>query len=179
MDDFEGYEIRAYKIWYDDKPEEIYIGSTRQTLSKRMGCYRTQALNRRDVEPLIYKTIRTKGINDFKYVQLASCMVKNRDEQRQFEQSWIDELKPCLNTNKAFKKNGSHNTRIRDARLNIHKKIVTERKKKEEDEKAKKNAEYEARFIICECGKKVYNIPYKMNIHIDSAKHKKYLKSQE
>ena len=45
-------------------------------------------------------------------------------------------------------------------------------------EKAKYKEEYESKFIICGCGKKIYNIPFKVNIHNESAKHKKYLLNQ-
>ena len=50
----------------------------------------------------IYSLMRDKGLNNFKYVQVASCVVESIDEQRQFEQHWIDESKPTLNTIKAF-----------------------------------------------------------------------------
>jgi hypothetical protein len=94
------YEIKVYKIWYEDCPEEFYIGSTKMGLSRRMAEHRSKVKSGRT--STIYSLMRTKGINNFKYVQVASCMVENIDEQRQFEQQWINELRPTLNTNRAF-----------------------------------------------------------------------------
>ena len=50
----------------------------------------------------LYNLLREKGINDFKYVQIASCLVHNFDEQRMFEEMFIQKLKPTLNACRAF-----------------------------------------------------------------------------
>ena len=94
------YEIKVYKIWYDDCPDEFYVGSTKSGLSKRMTDHRNKV--RQGKPSTIYALMREKGLNNFKYVQVASCMVESIDEQRQFEQHWIDELKPTLNEIKAY-----------------------------------------------------------------------------
>jgi hypothetical protein len=95
------YEIKVYKIWYDDEPENFYIGSTKyRQLAKRMGYHRGQ-VNLGKTSKL-YTTIREKGINNFRYVQIASCMVNNFDEQRMFEQHYLELLKPTLNMIRAF-----------------------------------------------------------------------------
>ena len=37
------YEIKCYKIYYENEPEEFYIGSTKYArLSRRMTCHRIQ-----------------------------------------------------------------------------------------------------------------------------------------
>jgi hypothetical protein len=93
------YEIKVYKIWYEDAPEEFYIGSTKyDELYKRMKDHRHSA--RKGRPSRIYQTIREKG-NDFKYDLVSSCMVSCRDEQNAFEQHWMDQLKPTLNMNRA------------------------------------------------------------------------------
>ena len=93
------YEIKIYKIWYDDDPDEFYIGSTKeQRLSNRMTAHRRDGNNNKPCR--ISQLIHTKG-NDFQYVQIASCMVSSSDEQRLFEQHWIDRLKPPLNQRRA------------------------------------------------------------------------------
>jgi hypothetical protein len=46
--------------------------------------------------------MREKGFDLFKYTLLGSHMVSNKDEQRKHEQTYIDDLKPCLNSNRAF-----------------------------------------------------------------------------
>ena len=35
-EDKKQYEIKVYKIWYDDAPEDFYIGSTKLSISRRM-----------------------------------------------------------------------------------------------------------------------------------------------
>ena len=94
------YEIKVYKIWYSDAPDVIYVGSTKHDrLSKRMKQHRFDAVSG---PSLIYQTMREKGVNNFEYCMLGSCMVSNKDEQRMFEQSYIDRLKPTLNMIKAY-----------------------------------------------------------------------------
>jgi hypothetical protein len=93
------YEIKVYKIWYADAPEEFYIGSTKyDTLYKRMSDHRNKVKIGRKSK--LYQLIRSKGIY-FNYSQIASCMVSCKDEQRAFEQQFIDELHPTLNSNRA------------------------------------------------------------------------------
>ena len=95
------YEAKVYKIWYEDAPDEIYVGSTKRTLAQRMGDHRKSAPKNNGTS-LIYETMRRKGINNFQYVLLGSCMVSNMDEQRMFEQSYMTSLKPTLNMLMAY-----------------------------------------------------------------------------
>ena len=89
------YPTHAYKIWYADAPEDLYVGSTKERLSRRMTAHRAAA--RKGEPPLIYQTMRAKGVNNFEYRLLGSCMVRNMDEQRMYEQTWMDRLNPTLN----------------------------------------------------------------------------------
>jgi hypothetical protein len=99
------YKIQVYKIWYEDEPDEFYIGSTKKKrLSQRMAGHRDAV--KRGKTSTIYNLMRTKGVDDFKYVLIASCMVTCREEQLQFEQQWIDTLKPTLNSNRAYNSEG-------------------------------------------------------------------------
>ena len=102
------YKVNAYKIYWEDEPENSYIGSTQKTLSGRAGQHRTTA--KLGATSRLYTTMREKGLNTFKYVMLGSCMVSNMDEQRMFEQTYIDKLKPKLNQMSAYKKNGKPQT---------------------------------------------------------------------
>jgi hypothetical protein len=97
----EQYNVNVYKIWYDDAPDDFYIGSTKLTLGKRMTCHRSDC--RRGRNSKIYNTMREKGINAFKYVLVDSKMVTCSDEQRKFEQKYMAELKPTLNSYRAFR----------------------------------------------------------------------------
>ena len=93
------YEVKVYKIWWEDEPEEFYIGATKEKgLSYRMRNHRCRA--RKGGSSRIHSTMRRKGF-DFKYIQLASCEVSNKDESNSFEQQWINKLKPTLNMQNA------------------------------------------------------------------------------
>ena len=98
------YEIRCYKIWWENNPEAgEYVGSTKETLAKRMTAHR------RDVKQgkmrNICEAIRKHG--RFQYIMLESCMVNSNDEKRMREQFWIEELEPSLNMIKAFQSSDS------------------------------------------------------------------------
>ena len=103
------YEIRCYKISWGTN-SEMYVGSTKQTLSKRATAHRRDAKNGKMRN--ICEAIRKYG--RFQYVMLESCMVNSNDEKRMREQKWIDELKPSLNMRRAF---SSEEQRMADVRL--------------------------------------------------------------
>ncbi len=94
------FEVRVYKIWYEDAPDDFYVGSTKEKrLANRMSSHRKDGQFGKPCK--ISQLIHEKGV-DFEYVQLASCFVSNSDERRMFEQQWIDKLKPTLNQKRAF-----------------------------------------------------------------------------
>ena len=93
------YEIRCYKIWWENNPEAgEYVGSTKETLAKRMTAHRRDV--KKGKTQKIFEAIRKHG--RFQYIMLESCMVNSNDEKRMREQEWIDELKPSLNMYRAF-----------------------------------------------------------------------------
>jgi hypothetical protein len=90
------YKVMAYKIWWADEPGKFYVGgTTAPKLSHRMTKHRSAT--RAGKTSLIHQTMREKGVNLFKYILLGSKMVTCVDEERQFEQEWIDRLSPTLN----------------------------------------------------------------------------------
>ena len=109
------YKIRVYKIWYDDCPEEFYIGSTKEKhLSERMTEHRKSC--RRGKGANLYIRMREKGINEFKYVQIAWADVSSKEEQRQIEQTYMDQLKPTLNMVRAIRKEGTRQEYMKEYR---------------------------------------------------------------
>jgi len=92
------YEIRVYKIYFDDC-DDIYIGSTKANLSQRMAQHRVAV--RKGSTCRVHNFIRSKNMN-FNYILVSSCMVSNKDQQRQFEQTVISEMKPNLNQVRAY-----------------------------------------------------------------------------
>ena len=93
------YPIYVYKIFWSDC-EEFYIGSTKEKLCKRMSNHRNNC--KRGKQFKLYNFMREKGTNTFQYVLISTHNVCSKDEQRQAEQKVIDELKPTLNTFRAF-----------------------------------------------------------------------------
>ena len=149
------YRINVYKIWYDDEPNEFYIGSTKNPLSTRMATHRNAC--RRGKQSKIYIYMREKGINSFKYVLITSCMVTCMDEQRQFEQHWIDQLKPSLNMVRSF---------------NTHEDTQQQKKQYYENNKEKYKQQKKR---ICVCGGSYRDIPYDSSIHFNSTKHTSFV----
>ena len=190
------YEIKVYKIWYEDAPEECYVGSTKHdALSKRMGQHRSFAKKGRKSK--IYQTIREKG-RDFKYIQIASCMVSCKDEQCAFEQEWIDRLNPTLNSNRA---SGTDIERIKEyertperkqKKKEYKQKPEYKQKKKENQQRPEykqKRKEYEQKPEIkqrrkerrdskrrtCVCGSNYITTPFHAQIHYDTEGHRKFI----
>ena len=180
------YEIKVYKIWYEDCPEEFYIGSTKETLARRMCKHRIKVWEGNTSR--IYSLIREKGPNDFKYVQVASCMVENIDEQRQFEQEWINELTPTLNTRRAFstEEDFKATQKIYRAKPEIKAKLKAykarpEVKAKEKIYQAKpelraKRAEYKKSVRqVCICGNKYLTTPSGTQKHYSTQHHRQHV----
>ena len=110
------YEVKIYKIWYADSPNEIYVGSTKRNLAQRMGDHRRHAKS--GIPYKVYTIMREKGINNFEYVMLDSKLVRNRDEQMAFEQKYLDKLKPTLNSCRAVKNGDTRMLYFRERRKN-------------------------------------------------------------
>ena len=96
------YLVRAYKIWWDGV-DDLYVGCTRSKLSDRMTNHRFACRRGRRVGQKFNVAMKKHGVNSFNYVLLGTREVHDRDEQRQFEQEWIDELQPNLNSYAAFR----------------------------------------------------------------------------
>ena len=95
------YPIKCYKIWWEEKPEiGEYVGSTKQKLSTRMVHHRRSA--KKNQSGKIYNAMRSYG-GGFKYVLLGEYPVENYDQQRMYEQNWMDELKPALNMIRSYR----------------------------------------------------------------------------
>ena len=82
----------AYKIWFDDN--DFYVGSTTQKLSRRITDHRSAG--RCGGHSAIYIKMRDCNFA-FQYVSLGETTVESYEEQRRFEQSFIDKLSPPLN----------------------------------------------------------------------------------
>ena len=159
------YKIRVYKIWYEDCPEEFYVGSTKKTqLSERMGGHRKDC--RKGNMSKLYTLMREKGINNFKHVQIAWANVSGIDEQRQIEQSYIDKLKPTLNMKKSYISNEDRKTYYKTYHTD-HAEISRDR--------SKEYRTFHKDVKTCICGSEInYGNNYHIIRHYASKKHQEY-----
>lgn len=154
------YEIKVYKIWYEDAPEEFYIGSTKyDALSKRMSVHRDKG--KKGMKSKLYQFIRSKG-GDFEYIQVASCMVSCKDEQRAFEQHWIDKLNPTLNSNRAY------------TTIEINKQYIKEYNQRPERKQYQKEY-HRSKKRTCVCGVEYSANQSYAQIHYNSKGHQEFI----
>jgi hypothetical protein len=92
---------RIYKI-VNDINSEIYIGSTKQILCKRMADHRKSSRREKCKNYLLYQLAETHGWNRFKIILIEEFECKNNEERFRKEQHYIDELKPVLNKCNAY-----------------------------------------------------------------------------
>lgn len=169
------HTIKIYKMWWNDC-EDLYIGSTKNTLSRRMAQHRLASKTKKYN---IHKAIIKNG--EFNYVLLESYEVKDNDEKLKWEQHWIDKLIPNLN------KIRCHNT-IEDTKYikKIYTANIKDIKKKYDKEYRKKNKKYisnrdrirkqkNKKTILCHCGGS-YNYANNgdKNKHYKTIKHKSF-----
>ena len=184
------YQIKIYKIWYADNPTDFYIGSTKEALSARMAKHRNKV--KQGKASKIYSLMREKGINNFQYILVATCMVRSVDEQRQFEQHFISELKANLNTYRAFateeerkedkkifKQKPEYKAKQQDYMKEYEKRPEVKEKRKEKAAKPEaKQQRKEYRESIrrtCVCGCIYRDIPYYSQQHYNTKKHIDYV----
>jgi predicted GIY-YIG superfamily endonuclease len=101
---------KIYKI-VNDLNDEIYIGSTKQQLSKRFYEHKSDSRNEKTKHYKLYQLVEEYGWDSFRIILIEEFKCENREEQRKKEQQYIDELKPSLNKLRAFGTKCGHNKR--------------------------------------------------------------------
>ena len=88
----------VYKIYNKLNPEEFYIGSTIQSLTRRF-----QHHKKSKSKTSLFHFMKEKGFDNFD-IELVCCYedCENRKQQLILEQEFIDELKPSINKIKAY-----------------------------------------------------------------------------
>lgn len=173
------YPIFIYKIFWGDSPE-FYVGSSKQKLSNRMTEHRKRCKKGNDSK--LYKFMEEKGVNSFQYTLLATHSVISIDEQRMYEQKAIDELKPTLNSNRAFCLEDDKETLKKfygkTYRLK-HKEELKERRKKYYSKNRERLIELGREYrkvhklnVFCDCGASISQ--YKLERHKNTHKHKQW-----
>ena len=90
-------DVAIYKLSINSRADLFYIGSSVDVV-RRITKHRA-ALKTRNSK--LYKAIREND-GEFEVEILYEFQCKNEKEQWQEEQVWIDELKPTLNSNRAY-----------------------------------------------------------------------------
>ena len=85
---------KIYKL-VNDIDDEIYVGSTCNSLWSRFGNHKTKA--RFVPDRLLYQKMNLLGFDHFKMILIEDCNVQTKDQLRASEQYHIDLLKPALN----------------------------------------------------------------------------------
>lgn len=94
------YLCYAYKI-INSEDDQIYIGSTKQTLAKRMWGHKISC-KKLDNKCKVYEHMREIGFNKFTIIELGRRKVEDRQQQFMFEYEWQEKLSPSLNMQRAY-----------------------------------------------------------------------------
>ena len=125
----------VYKIYNKLNPEEFYIGSTIQSLTRRFLHHKRSDMK---LKSKLYKLMKENEFDNFD-IELLCCYedCENKTQLRKLEQEFIDELKPSINKYRAY----CSEEKIKEQLV-----IYYENNK----EKIKLNQKTK---ILCECGK--------------------------
>lgn len=134
----EAYQIKIYKIC-SDLGDKIYIGSTKQILSKRFYTHKTK-LN--VASRILFELY---GMDNCKIILIETHMVQNREEQLKWEQYYIDlQRDNIVNVQNAYLTPSQHNDIKTKWREQNKEKITQFYQENKEKIKAKSRAYYEA-----------------------------------
>lgn len=160
----------VYKIYNKLNPEEFYIGSTIQSLTRRFQYHKYISKNS------LFHIMKEKGFDNFD-IELVCCYedCESRTDLLKFEQEVMDELKPTINKNRAhnnekdtIKSVANYHIKHRDQILLRHK-LYREHNKDSIKEKSKE-------VYKCECGKKLTKS--KKSRHEKSNFHQDFINNQ-
>jgi hypothetical protein len=114
----------------------------------------------------LYQLIRLKG-GGFLYSQIALCMVSCKDEQRAFEQHWIDKLNPTLNIRRA------HGTDIERDKQKKRERMKEYNQRPER--KQYQNEYYRSKKRTCVCGVEYSANQSYAQIHYNTKGHQEFI----
>jgi len=97
-------EGKIYKLVFP-KTNDIYVGSTTQTLCKRLNGHRCYPHGK------VKEIMKLINPYNVKIILLENVSYENKDELRRYEQKWIDELNPFYNSINSHSKSANNNKR--------------------------------------------------------------------
>jgi hypothetical protein len=110
---------KIYKV-VNDIDDEIYVGSTTQTLAKRMAWHRGSCVMKAKMNRKVYQHMIKLGRDNFRIILLEEYPCNNRMELEQRERYFVENLKPSLNsivpartrTNKEYRRDNVEKIRV-------------------------------------------------------------------
>ncbi len=92
----------VYKIYHRDRPDMFYIGSTSDTLTKRWYRHRCDCTKHPNDKRAFFEYLRLYNFDAFGIVALKQMPYTSKRNLMLQEDLLIQELKPKLNTNRAY-----------------------------------------------------------------------------
>ena len=162
---------KIYELIFGDEPQR-YIGSTTQTLVKRLHGHRHKGVN-----PLIKRMIEKVGKENVKIVLVEAYPCVIRDDLARREQYWIDKKNSKLNCNNAhddlthaekMERNKVRSQRLKTLNAELREYIAHQR----DVGNIKDNPEYMHDLLVeCECGCLYMNLPSNKEYHLTTKEH--------
>ena len=157
---------KVYKL-VNSVDEQIYIGSTCQTLTKRK--YQHKKDSAKHPNQKVYAHPNRIGWENVRIILIEEVQAFNKDQLRAREQHYIDLLRPSLNRNSAIA-NCPHGRRQNKCKECHGSGICHHNKRKSECKECNPN------HICFECNKN-FNSKHYLTKHCRTAKHKKTCKN--
>ena len=189
-----------YKIC-NSVDDEVYVGSTKQTMHKRFHCHLSNT-NREGLKNLtLYRKMESIGKDKFKVELLETVQFDDKYELYAREQFYMDELNPTLNMRPSPHPDSKHNyyMKNKDGILQqckeyyqenkerildrVHqygqnnRDIISKRNKLYKQEHKDEIAERRSKTFVCECGLES-SYDHKSQ-HLRTKRHLEYMKSEE
>ena len=171
-------DVAIYKLSIVSRTDLFYIGSS-VDIAGRMKVH-IQAVKNSNSK--LYKTIRECG-GKFEIEILYEFQCANEEEQRQEEQIWIDELKPPLNSYRAYRSDEQRHKAQNERYINNRERITNqmkvynynnrERISKKRKEHYERNKTEILKKVTCICGCEI--VATGLAVHMKNKKHHKLL----
>ena len=149
-------DAKIYKV-LNTVDDEVYVGSTTQSLSKRMGKHRRNATQR---NTQLYQHMNNIGINNF-YIELI-------------------ETYPCNNTDELHKREGEWIRQMGTLNQIVSGRTAQQYRADNKDKLREQNLQYRKQNNIictCVCGSLVHKL--NMCKHIKTEKHKQFIEAMK
>lgn len=102
---------RIYKAWFADQPDDLYIGSTTQTLAKRLIGHKSTAKKHAALHSIWMQHLRSRNLDLLRIQLLEEVKFNETHELRIVEDKYIQQLKPTFNARRSYVSEEEHKIR--------------------------------------------------------------------